>query len=335
MGDIIHRTIEANGIRLHIAEQGSGPLVLLCHGFPESWYSWRHQLKALAEAGYHAVAPDMRGYGDSDRPEQIERYTLFHLVGDMVGVLDALGERQAVIAGHDWGAPVAWHAALMRPDRFRAVIGLSVPYRPRGSAQPTTVMPQNAEASFYQLYFQSPGVAEAELEADPRASLRKILYSGSGDVPRRNPGVAHAGVGMVPRSGGFLTRMPDPEALPAWLCDADIDTYTAQFTRSGFRGGLNWYRNIDRNWELMAPYAGAAITVPALYMAGDLDLVVAFPRMKEVIADLKRYIPALRGSVMLPGCGHWTQQERAREVNTGIIEFLRGTLKKPNHWGIQ
>ena len=324
MGDVIQRSIEANGIRLNLAEQGSGPLVLLCHGFPESWYSWRHQLKALAEAGYRAVAPDMRGYGDSDRPEQIDRYTLFHLVGDMVGVLDALGERQAVIAGHDWGAPVAWHAALMRPDRFRAVIGLSVPYRPRGSVQPTTVMPQNEEGSFYQLYFQSPGVAEAELEADPKASLRKILYSGSGDVPRRNPGVAHAGVGMVPRSGGFLTRMPDPKALPAWLSEADLDTYAAQFTRSGFRGGLNWYRNIDRNWELVAPYAGAAVTVPALYMAGDLDLVVAFPRMKEVIADLKRFVPQLRGSVMLPGCGHWTQQERANEVNSGIIEFLRG-----------
>ncbi len=324
MGDVIQRSIEANGIRLKIAEQGSGPLVLLCHGFPESWYSWRHQLKALAAAGYHAVAPDMRGYGDSDRPEQIDRYTLFHLVGDMVGVLDALGERQAVIAGHDWGAPVAWHAALMRPDRFRAVIGLSVPYRPRGSVQPTTVMPQNAEGSFYQLYFQSPGVAEAELEADPKSSLRKILYSGSGDVPRRNPGVAHAGVGMVPRSGGFLTRMPDPKVLPSWLSEADLDTYAAQFTRSGFRGGLNWYRNIDRNWELLAPYAGAAITVPALYMAGDLDLVVAFPRMKEVIADLKRFVPELRGSVMLPGCGHWTQQERANEVNAGMIEFLRG-----------
>jgi pimeloyl-ACP methyl ester carboxylesterase len=322
MGEIHHRSIETNGIRLHIAEQGQGPLVLLCHGFPESWYSWRHQLKALADAGYHAVAPDMRGYGGSDHPGEIERYTLFHLVGDMVGVLDALGESQAVIAGHDWGAPVAWHAALMRPDRFRAVIALSVPYRPRGSVAPTTVMPQNADAQFYQLYFQAPGVAESELEADTRAALRKILYSGSGDVPRRNPGVALAGVGMLPRSGGFLTRMPNPGALPAWLSEADLDVYTAQFRQSGFRGGLNWYRNIDRNWELMAPYAGASITVPALYMAGDLDLVVAFPRMKEVIADLKRFVPQLRGSVMLPGCGHWTQQERPHEVNDAVIEFL-------------
>jgi epoxide hydrolase A/B len=317
------RTIEANGIRIHLAEQGSGPLVLLCHGFPESWYSWRHQLAALADAGFHAVAPDMRGYGSTDRPAEIERYTLFHLVGDMVGILDALGEKTAVIAGHDWGAPVAWHCALMRPDRFRAVVGLSVPYRPRGGVMPTTVMAQNAEASFYQLYFQNPGVAETELEKDPRVSLRKILYSGSGDVPRRNPGGSGGPVGMVPRNGGFLTRMPDPETLPPWLSAADVDFYVKQFEHSGFRGGLNWYRNIDRNWELLAPYAGASVTVPALYMAGDLDLVVSFPRMKEVIADLARYIPQLRGTIMLPGCGHWTQQERAAEVNKAMIDFLR------------
>ena len=325
MSEPTHRTVDANGIRIHIAEQGSGPLVLLCHGFPESWYSWRHQLRALAEAGFRAVAPDMRGYGQSDRPAEIERYSLLHLVGDMIGVLDALGEKNAVIAGHDWGAPVAWHAALLRPDRFRAIIGLSVPYRPRGSVAPTTVMPQNADASFYQLYFQKPGIAEAELEADARASLRKILYSGSGDVPRRNPpGTASSNVGMVPSAGGFLTRMPSPEILPAWLSEVDIDYYAGQFQQSGFRGGLNWYRNIDRNWELMSPFAGASVTVPALYMAGDLDLVVSFPRMKEVIADLPRFIPQLKASIMLPGCGHWTQQERPNEVNKAMIEFLRG-----------
>jgi pimeloyl-ACP methyl ester carboxylesterase len=323
MNQASHRTIEANGIPIHIAEQGSGPLVLLCHGFPESWYSWRHQLQALSEAGFHAVAPDMRGYGDSGHPAEIERYSLFHLVGDMIGVLDALAEKTAVIAGHDWGAPVAWHAALMRPDRFRAVIGLSVPYRPRGGVAPTTVMPNTPEASFYQLYFQTPGVAEAELETDARASLRRILFSGSGDAPRRNPGAAPSGVGMVPRTGGFLTRTVNPEKLPEWLSEADLDVYAKQFQHSGFRGGLNWYRNIDRNWELSAPYAGASVTVPALYMAGDLDLVVSFPRMKEVIADLPRFIPKLRASIMLPGCGHWTQQERPNEVNKAMIDFLR------------
>lgn len=175
--DVTHRTVEANGIRLHLAEQGEGPLVILCHGFPESWYSWRHQLAALSAAGFHVVAPDMRGYGRSDRPQAIEQYTLLHLVGDMVGLLDALGAEQAVIAGHDWGAPVAWHAALLRPDRFRGVIGLSVPYRPRTSVVPTSVMPQRDDALFYQLYFQKPGVAEAELERDPRETILKLLFS--------------------------------------------------------------------------------------------------------------------------------------------------------------
>src|SRR5262249_51536811 len=155
-------------IRMHVAEQGVGPLVILCHGFPESWYSWRHQLAALASAGYHAVAPDMRGYGQTDAPAEIEAYTLLHLVGDMVGLVGALGDKSAVIAGHDWGAPVAWHSALLRPDVFRAVIGLSVPFRPRGSARPTSVMPKTDEAMFYQLYFQEPGVAEAELGRDVR-----------------------------------------------------------------------------------------------------------------------------------------------------------------------
>jgi pimeloyl-ACP methyl ester carboxylesterase len=175
MTQVMHRIIKTNGIQMHIAEQGSGPLVLLCHGFPESWYSWRHQLKALSEAGYRAVAPDMRGYGQTDCPDAIDQYTLLHLVGDMVGVLDALGEPTAVIAGHDWGGPVAWHSALLRPDRFRAVIGLSVPYRGRGSLRPSTVMPQTDTALFYQLYFQTPGVAEANLERDPKASIRRLL----------------------------------------------------------------------------------------------------------------------------------------------------------------
>jgi pimeloyl-ACP methyl ester carboxylesterase len=309
---------------MHIAEAGTGPLVLLCHGFPESWYSWRHQLRALAQAGFHAVAPDMRGYGHTDQPAEVEKYSLLHLVGDLVGALDALGESTAVIAGHDWGAPVAWHAALMRPDRFRGVIGLSVPYRPRGVAPPTTVMPRNETSVFYQLYFQAPGVAEAELERDPRATLRRLLYSASGDAPGARSTAPRSGAAMVPFSGGFLSTLVNPDTLPAWLNDADLDFYTAQFTHSGFRGGLNWYRNIDRNWELLAPFAGAVITVPALYIAGDRDLVVSFPGMQQLIAGLSRFVPQLRGTLMLPGCGHWTQQERPNEVNTAMIEFLRG-----------
>ena len=318
---VTHRTIEANGIHLHLAEQGEGPLIVLCHGFPESWYSWRHQLAALSAAGFRAVAPAMRGYGQSARPEAIDQYTLLHLVGDMVGLLDALGADQAVIAGHDWGAPVAWHSALLRPDRFRAVIGLSVPHRPRTPVMPTSVMPRTDDAMFYQLYFQTPGVAEAELERDARETIAKLLFSASGDVPRRARSGA-GDVGMVKRDGGFLTQMVRPAVLPAWLTDADLEFYAGEFTRSGFRGGLSWYRNIDRNWELLAPFAGAKVTVPALYIAGDRDLVVAFRNMDRVIANLADNVPLLRGTIMLPGCGHWTQQERASEVNAAMIDFL-------------
>ena len=325
MAGVTHRTLETNGIRMHVAEQGTGPLVVLCHGFPESWYSWRHQLAALAEAGFHALAPDMRGYGQTDRPAEIEAYTLLHLVGDMVGVLDALGEPSAVIAGHDWGAPVAWHAALLRPDRFRAVIGLSVPYWPRRPVRPTTAMAQTDDALFYQLYFQTPGVAEAELERDVRLTIRRVLFSASGDRPREASGASRSGeVGMVPRSGGFLSRMIDPPSLPAWLTEADVDFYAGEFTRTGFRGGLNWYRNIDRSWELMAPFAGARVQVPALYVAGDRDLVVAFRGMDQLIPNLKMLVPNLRRTLMLPGCGHWTQQERPADVNAAMLEFLRG-----------
>jgi pimeloyl-ACP methyl ester carboxylesterase len=309
---------------MHMAECGAGPLVLLCHGFPESWYSWRHQLHALAEAGFHAVAPDMRGYGQTDCPEQIDQYTLLHLVGDIIGLLDALGVETAVIVGHDWGAPVAWHAALLRPDRFRGVIGLSVPFTPRRSVRPTSIMPQTEDAIFYQLYFQTPGVAETELERDVRRSIRSLLFSASGDAPRReNREAAGREVGMVPRRGGFLSRLVDSPSLPPWLNEADVDFYVSEFTRTGFRGGLNWYRNIDRNWELLGPFAGARVTVPALYIAGDRDLVLSFRGLDQVIANLSKFVPQLRGTLLLPGCGHWTQQEKAHEVNQAMLDFVR------------
>ena len=194
--EVRHRMVETNGIRMHLAEAGSGPLVVLCHGFPELWYSWRHQLAALAEAGLRAVAPDMRGYGQTDRPEAIDQYTVLHMIGDMVGLLDALGSEQAVIVGHDWGAVVAWHAAQLRPDRFRSVVGLSVPFRARGSARPTTVMPQTDDAMWYQLYFQDPGVAEAEYDRNVRFVFRAGRIAISGDAP---PGARP--FGMVPRQG--------------------------------------------------------------------------------------------------------------------------------------
>ncbi|HSE91972.1 MAG TPA: alpha/beta hydrolase [Methylomirabilota bacterium] len=322
--DIRHRFVETNGVRMHVAEAGQGPLVVLCHGFPESWYSWRHQLVALARAGFHAVAPDQRGYGQTDQPEAIDQYTLFHLVGDVVGLLDALGAPTAVIAGHDWGAPVAWSAALLRPDRFRGVIGLSVPYLPRGSVRPTTVMPRTGDTIFYQLYFQEPGVAEAELERDPRDTIRRVLYWGSGDAPRPPRTVGSGDVGMVRRDVGFLGGRQAPAALPPWVTEADVEFYAGEFARAGFRGGLNWYRNIDRNWELMAPWTGARLTAPALYVAGDRDLVLGFRGMDRLLASLRGFVPNLTETTILPGCGHWTQQERASEVNAAILKFLKG-----------
>jgi pimeloyl-ACP methyl ester carboxylesterase len=329
MSEPTQRMIESNGIRLNIAEQGKGPLVLLCHGFPESWYSWRHQIGALAAAGFHAVAPDMRGYGNSDAPEAIDQYTIFHLVGDLVGLLDALEAKTAVIVGHDWGATIAWQAARLRPDRFRAVAALSVPLRPRGPVRPTSVMPQTADAQFYQLYFQQPGVAEAELERDPRASVRNMLYGASGEGAAAIRAAAASGaavpnIGMVPRGGGMLRGAGAPATLPAWLNETDIDFYAGEFKRSGFRGPLNYYRNVDRNWELMAPFADVKVTVPALYVAGDRDMVVSFPGMDQLLVNLKHFVPALRDIQMLPGCGHWTQQERPGEVNAAILDFLRG-----------
>ena len=328
MSPISHRTIQTNGINMHVAEKGAGPLVILCHGFPESWYSWRHQIEALAAAGFHVVAPDMRGYGQTDIPKAIDQFTLLHLVGDIIGLIDAIGVDTAVIAGHDWGAPVAWNAALLRPDRFRGVIGLSVPFRPRIPVRPSTVMPQTPDAIFYQLYFQQPGSAEKELEHDVRASIRSILLSLAGEAPKRPDGnkVADNGLSMVPRNGGLRSLIDQdarqPVPLPNWITDADIDFYTAEFSRTGFRGGLNWYRNIDRNWELLAPFVGARVTVPALYIAGERDLVVGFSGVQKILDDLAKTVPQLRSSLILPGCGHWTQQERPQEVNAAMLRFL-------------
>jgi pimeloyl-ACP methyl ester carboxylesterase len=313
--DFRHRFVNTNGIRMHIAEAGEGPLVILCHGFPECWYSWRHQLAALASAGYHAVAPDQRGYGQTDRPDGAERYTMLHLAGDIVGLLDALGEETAVIVGHDWGGPVAWNAALMRPDRFRAVAGLSVPYVPRGPMSLLQAFKIAAGEDFYMVYFQKPGQAEAVLERDPHASIRGILYSGSGDaLPeyRWNP----VGAAFDPAS------LPQDVPLPPWLTEADVDFYACEFGRTGFTGGLNWYRSIDLTWELTAPFAGAPIQQPSLFIAGKEDGVLRFPGMSGVIAGLQKSLPGLRGTVLFDGCGHWVQQERPAEVNEALIRFV-------------
>ena len=317
MTEITHRTIQTNGINMHIAEAGSGPLVVMCHGWPESWYSWRHQIVALAEAGFHAVAPDQRGYGQTDKPQEISQYTQLHMVGDIVGLLDALGEQTATIVGHDWGAPVAWNSALLRPDRFPRVVGLSVPYGPRGDFQPTMGLKAvYGENFFYILYFQEPGKAEAELEADVDRTMRGLLYSASGDMPRPTEPPA-------PRPAAttkFMDGMVDPETLPSWLTQADVDYFANEFKQSGFRGGLNWYRNIDRNWELMGAWRNAKVTVPALFITGEKDPVRGFAPE----ATIRQNVPNLKDLVLVPGAGHWVQQERPAEVNAALIGFLKG-----------
>jgi pimeloyl-ACP methyl ester carboxylesterase len=318
-----HSIVQSNGIRIHVAEQGEGPVVLFCHGFPETWYSWRHQLPALAKAGFRAVAPDMRGYGETESPVAVDQYTLLHLVGDMVGLLDALRVENAVIVGHDWGAPVAWHAALLRPDRFRGVVGLSVPYLPLGQVYTSPQLPETADAVFYQTYFQAPGVAERELEQDIRSTVRSQLYTLSGDFPVQQvvPGIPS--VGMIPKRGGLLATRINPTSLPAWISETEANVYVEQFSKSGYRGGLSWYRNIDRNRELLSAFNGLKIIIPALYAAGDRDVVLAFQGMDSAIAALPQTVPLLQRTVLLPGCGHWTQQERPNEVNAALLEFLK------------
>jgi pimeloyl-ACP methyl ester carboxylesterase len=320
MTRITHRFIETNRIKMHIAQQGEGPLVVLCHGFPESWYSWRHQLPALSKAGYHLVAPDQRGYGQTDRPEAIEAYNILELTADIVGLVDALNQEQAVIVGHDWGAVVAWYCSLLRPDIFSATVLLSVPYIPRfwADIRPTEAMKRMVgENQFYQLYFQEPGLAEAELDEDVRKSLTMFLYSASGNPPPEKRWRY-----LFSKSETLLDTGALPETLPAWLTEQDIDFFTCEFERTGFRGGLNWYRNLDRNWELTAFLSGAKLRQPALFVAGELDPVITMYR--EAFDAMEQTVPSLKQKVLLSGAGHWIQQERPNEVNQLLVEFLTG-----------
>lgn len=317
------RFIETNGIRLHVREQGEGPLVILCHGFPETSHAWRHQLDALGQAGFHAVAPDLRGYGDSDCPPDIAHYSALDVIGDLVGLADALGQRQAVLVGNDWGASIAWQAAQLRPDRFRAVAALGVPMMGRAPMAPSLLFPQNEQAWFYTHYFSEPGLAETAFERDAEATLRKIYVCASGALGPRDATTPNP-FGMVPRGGGLLDVLPDPAALPAWLSKAELAQFARAFAKSGFRGGLNYYRNLDRNWRDQAAFAGLLIEVPALYLAGEYDTGLAIPGMRQIIEAMPRLVPDLRGSQVIAGAGHWLPQEAPDAVNAALIGFLRG-----------
>jgi epoxide hydrolase A/B len=290
-----HERIATNGIELHVAEQGEGRPVVLCHGFPELWYSWRHQLPALAEAGWRAIAPDMRGYGESSRPSDVEAYDVLTLCDDLVGLLDALGEERAVFVGHDWGSTVVWHMAIARPERVEAVVGMSVPFARRAPAPPVQLLRQGFGEDFYIVWFQEPGVADEALARDVRRTLTtRAVWTSA------------------------WANEDEEVRLPSWLSEEELTVYVEAFERTGFTGGLNWYRNIDRNWELTESLAGRKVEQPALFIAGSRDPVQRF--MPPEVMD--GWVTDLRDKVIIDGAGHWIQQQRPDEVNGALLRFL-------------
>lgn len=315
MVDPIERYVEVNGVRLRVTEAGErgAPVVLLVHGFPDLAYAWRHQVQALADAGFHVLAPDQRGYGGSSRPEAVTDYDIIALTGDLAGLLDDVGAEQAVVVGHDWGAILTWHFPLLYPDRVKAVAGLSMPPVPRPKRPPTEALRRTfGEHFFYMLHFQQPGVADAEMDRDPATTLRRIMSGTDPDDP------SAAARMHAPGPQGFIDRIAEPGGLPPWIGRREFDHYVAEFTRTGFTGPLNWYRNLDRNWELTAVMPATTITVPVLFVGGSADpaLTVNRPaRAREVVTGDYR-------EVMIPGAGHWLQQERPDEVNAALLEFI-------------
>jgi pimeloyl-ACP methyl ester carboxylesterase len=311
---ISQRRVASNGIELNIAEQGQGPLVLLLHGFPESWYSWRHQFAPLAAAGFHVVAPDMRGYGKSDKPADITAYNQVEVVKDIIGLIPALGYETAIVIGHDWGAPTAWSCAAHYPDQVTAVGALSVPYLPRADFPPLDMLKEIFKGQFfYQLYFQEPGVAEAEFEKDVAVALRKFLHLASAEMDLET----------LPDKGpddDMLTGLPDPGVLGSWISAEDFDFYVGEFTRSGFRGPLNYYRNLNLGWELTQGLP-TRIEQPAMFAAGEKDGVIMMAA--QALADMPQHVTDLRISELIPDVGHWTQQENPEAVNDILTRFLK------------
>lgn len=311
---INERRIATNGINLKIAEQGEGPLVLLLHGFPESWYSWRHQFEPIAAAGFKCVAPDMRGYGNSDAPKDIGDYNQVEVVNDIVGLVTALGYETAIVIGHDWGAPTAWACAKDHPEVFTAVGALSVPFSPRPDAPPLdTMKAMFKDMFFYQLYFQEPGVAEAEFEKDLEVSLRKFLHIGSGEADLSN---------MQPKGpdADLLSDIPDPGKLGDWCSVDDLNYYVSQFEINGFRGPISYYRNHNETWT-MTKDRPTEIHQPAMFVAGDRDGVIMMAA--EALKNMPNYVKDLRINELIPGAGHWTQQEAPEAVNKYILQFLQ------------
>ena len=321
---VTFKFIETNGIRMRLAEMGGeGPLVLFAHGWPESWYSWRHQLIALSEAGFHVVAPDMRGYGETDAPEGVDQYDIKQLSSDMSGILDALGEETATIVGHDWGAPVAAHSALLYPDRFTKLVIMSVPYGDRQDQNPLEGLKEVFQDNFfYILYHNEPeGVAEKEYDSDPRGLLSRFYLSP--DSPREEPKITDS----KRSAGGFIPRIGAAKGLPRWLTQEDLDYVVSQFEKAGFRGGVNYYRNIERNWEMAKDLEDTSIKVPTLFLAGTEDMVIRGATKEMLQSSMEKSVPGLQKVVLLPNIGHWVQQEAPEDTNKILLEFLKKRIQ--------
>lgn len=317
-------TVDGVDLVVHEAGDPANPTVVLAHGFPELAHSWRHQMAPLAAAGFHVLAPDQRGYGHSAAPRDVAAYGIEQLTGDLFALLDHYGKDDAVFVGHDWGAMVVWAAALLRPERVRAVVGVSVPYV-EWPAPPTQLMRMvHGDRFFYMLYFQQVGPPEDELDADPRVTMAKVLYGASGaGVAGREPPAE-----LPPMEGtGFLTMMPEPPAPPypgpegPWLTAADLDVYTAEFAHSGFFGPVSWYRNLDANFERLASLHGDRLTMPVWFICGEADVVrLMDPNGPERMRNL---LPGYRDETFIPGAGHWVQQESPRAFNDALLGYLR------------
>jgi len=313
-----HCFAEVNGIRMHYVDEGQGPLVILVHGFPYLWYMWRRQIVALAEAGYRVVVPDQRGFGQTDRPEAIEAYDVSQLVGDMVGLMAALGETSAAIIGHDVGAPVAQAAAMMRPDLFHSLVMLSTPLPPRGRIRPTVALRAMAKGKMsHHLYFQQIGKPDRELASDTRKTLRSSYYSVSGSAVG-----AERWRLFVEPDEPILNAFTDPKDFPSWLSARAIDYYVDEYTRTGFTGALNHYRCRDRNWEITSFLDGAVIRQPSMFVGGAADPALEPVEIRGVYDRLDGYLPGLRKKVLLPGVGHSAAEESADQVNALLLEFL-------------
>jgi pimeloyl-ACP methyl ester carboxylesterase len=309
MAEIRHRTIRANEIRMHVAEAGEGFPVVMCHGWPELWYSWRHQLPALAAAGFRAIAPDMRGYGGTDAPAEPAEYRTSAICADILGLLDALGLERAVVVGHDWGGHHVWQFGLRHPDRCAKLVGLNTPYRPPGPVPPTQWLRERfGEDGYYMLWHQRPGRSEAELEADLRGNLRKIFK-----------GFEHArDLWTMATLGGGQGRLLDGVSSEGcFLTDAELDVYVRAFAETGTRGSFNWYRALDLNWEDEREIADPTIRVPTLMITAEHDPILR----PDLAAGMPKWIPGVRIE-NIPRCSHWTQQERPGEVNRLLLDFL-------------